>query len=82
VLELANFKRAILLTVDKDFGELIYRDERESFHGVVLLRLAGLISQEKAEIVITAFRKHGPELEDSYSVVSKAAVRIRPKHES
>ncbi len=42
VLERANAITALLLTADKDFGELVFRELRLSSGGVVLLRLAGL----------------------------------------
>lgn len=53
VLELANREGALLLTADKDFGELVYRLRRLST-GVVLVRLAGLSPSKKSEIVVSA----------------------------
>ncbi|MEK6656006.1 MAG: DUF5615 family PIN-like protein [Nitrospirota bacterium] len=50
VLEMANKENVLLLTADKDFGELVFRLRRFS-RGVVLVRLAGLSSTKKAEIV-------------------------------
>jgi predicted nuclease of predicted toxin-antitoxin system len=41
VLELANDSDAILITRDKGFGELVFR-QRLSAQGVLLLRLTGL----------------------------------------
>ena len=41
VLTIANQENAPLLTTDKDFGELIYRQKRIT-SGVILIRLAGL----------------------------------------
>ena len=41
VLEIANEKNALLLTADKDFGELVFR-QRCVTSGVVLIRLSGL----------------------------------------
>ena len=45
VLNLANNESAILLTSDKDFGELIFRLHRIAA-GVVLIRLFGLASND------------------------------------
>ena len=50
VLEQANSRSAVLLTADKDFGELVFR-QGLVHSGVVLLRLAGLASVTKAELV-------------------------------
>lgn len=49
VLAMAARESALLLTADKDFGELVDRQGRASF-GVVLLRLAGMPSSEKAQL--------------------------------
>lgn len=76
VLELANKKTALLLTADKDFGELVFRQRRVT-SGVILIRLAGLSPPRKAQIVVSAIEKHGPELEYSFSVINPGAVRIR-----
>lgn len=75
VLEQANNRGALLLTADKDFGELVFR-QRLAHPGVVLLRLAGLSNTEKAEIVAGVCREHGAELRGAFSVVSPAQLRI------
>jgi predicted nuclease of predicted toxin-antitoxin system len=76
VLEMANEKTALLLTADKDFGELVFRQRRVT-SGVVLIRLAGLSPTRKAEIVVSAIKKHGTELKDSFSVITSGSIRIR-----
>ena len=76
VLSRANETGAVLLTADKDFGELIFR--RHQVHsGVVLVRLAGSTPDAKAEIVAAAINTHVHELEFRFSVVTGNAVRIR-----
>ena len=80
VLELANKKGVPLLTADKDFGELIFRLQRVSF-GVILIRLAGLSSIRKTEIVVPLITEHIDELLDSFSVISPTGIRIRHKKE-
>ncbi len=76
VLDLANAEAALLLTSDKDFGEIVFR-RRQVSSGVVLLRLAGLPSSHKADRVEEVFRRHGEKLAASFAVVSGAALRIR-----
>ena len=61
ILERANQNNALLLTTDKDYGELIFRQNRISA-GVLLLRLAGLSQIEKARIVSSIIRDHSNEL--------------------
>ena len=76
VLRRANQNGALLITVDKDFGELVFRLGR--IHaGVVLIRLAGLSPQAKAGIISTIFADRGNELLNAFSVISPGRVRIR-----
>ncbi len=76
VLQVANNSGALLLTADKDFGELVYRQGRVHA-GVILLRLAGLPSAAKPNIVADVCRDHAPELAGAFTVVSPGMVRIR-----
>jgi len=76
VLEMANKQVAPLLTADKDFGELVFRQRRVS-EGVILVRLAGLSSETKATAVAAVMREHASELSRAFTVVSPGLVRIR-----
>jgi len=78
VLQEANARTAVLLTADKDFGELVFR-QGLVHSGVVLLRLAGLANATKAEIVAEVCRDRAAELVGAFSVVSPGQVRIRRK---
>lgn len=55
VLEKAAAEEATVVTNDKDFGELVFRQGR-AHHGVVLLRLHGLDADKKAESRHARFR--------------------------
>ena len=79
VLERANERSALLLTADKDFGELVFREGRLTTNGVVLLRLAGLSSERKAELVVAAFEEHGAEFQNSFSVIGPGRIRVRQR---
>ena len=50
MLQLANKETAPLITSDKDFGELVFRQHFIS-SGVILVRLSGLSTELKANIV-------------------------------
>lgn len=76
VLQLANQEQAILLTADKDFGELVFRQQYLT-SGVLLIRLAGLDSFRKAEIVATAIQAYGSDLPQAFAVITAGAIRIR-----
>ncbi|MEJ6482317.1 DUF5615 family PIN-like protein [Nostoc punctiforme UO1] len=76
VLNLANNEGAILLTSDKDFGELVFRLHRIAA-GVVLIRLFGLSPKDRAEIVVNAIKQHTDELLGAFTVISSKTIRIR-----
>jgi predicted nuclease of predicted toxin-antitoxin system len=76
VLSKANQELAILVTADKDFGELVFRLKRIS-KGVILTRLAGLSPGQKAKLISSAIRMHLPELENVFTVIAPGSIRIR-----
>jgi len=76
VLQQARTRNAVLLTADKDFGELVFR-QGLLHSGVVLLRLAGLANATKAELVAEVCRARPAELSGAFSVVSPGQIRIR-----
>lgn len=78
VLRLANERDAVLLTADKDFGELVFRLNRTA-RGIALIRLAGLPPEAKSAIVANAVREHGAQMYGCFSVITSRNIRIRPK---
>nr|VFJ69528.1 MAG: Predicted nuclease, contains PIN domain, potential toxin-antitoxin system component [Candidatus Kentron sp. FW] len=76
VLRIANAHSALLLTADRDFGELVFRRHLVS-NGVILIRLAGLSTEHKAEIVSSAIAQHSEELRKSFVVITAGMIRIR-----
>lgn len=77
VLDRANQAGALLLTTDKDFGELVFRQRRTPY-GVLLIRLAGLPQHRKATTVASAIQKYGDSLAGAFAVIDPGRVRIRP----
>jgi predicted nuclease of predicted toxin-antitoxin system len=76
VLSLANDKEAVLLTADRDFGELIFR-QKKVFKGIILVRLAGLSPSSKADKVSLAVKKHSKDIQSAFSVITPSSIRIR-----
>lgn len=76
VLSLANQEESVLLTADKDFGELVFR-QRRIISGVILIRLAGLAPKDKADIVVSVVSERVEELLHSFTVIAPKVVRIR-----
>ena len=76
VLHLANQSNALLLTEDKDFGELVVQLQKEH-KGILLIRLSGVPSKQKAELVCNALLQHFEDLRLSFSVLDSTKLRIR-----
>lgn len=76
ILRLAVSSSSLLLTADKDFGDIVYR-LRQAADGVVLLRLHGMNPEEKAEVISRVVEEHGEELRGAFTVVTQDKVRIR-----
>ncbi len=76
VLELATSQHAVLLTSDKDFGELVYRQGLGSA-GVVLIRVAGLSTGRKADLVSSALNEHRGKLAGGFTVIRPGTIRLR-----
>ena len=75
VLEMARHEQAILLTDDKDFGELVFRQRRAT--AGVLLRLEGMPQSDRASLIASIVAKYGDQLKDAFTVVAPKDVRIR-----
>jgi predicted nuclease of predicted toxin-antitoxin system len=77
VLAKANQEGRLLLTADKDFGEMVVRQQSLGT-GVILLRLAGLSNQYKAALALRAIQENSDRLSGHLVVVRAERVRIRP----
>ncbi len=76
ILAASSQAETLLLTCDKDFGELVHR-QRMTTAGVVLIRLDGISAASKAEIVVRTMTGHGAEMAGKFSVISPGLLRIR-----
>jgi uncharacterized protein with PIN domain len=77
VATLCEEQQRILLTFDKDFGELIFRRGLPVGSGVVLFRTAPDDPEEAAEGVL-ALVESQLDLRGSFCVVTRDRIRIRP----
>lgn len=76
VLDIANQQNAVILTEDKDFGELVIRDQLQAV-GVILIRLDGFSPTERAEIIAKVVKDHERELSNAFTVIKPRTVRTR-----
>ena len=77
VAALCSEGQRILLTFDKDFGELIFRRELSAGSGVVLFRLIPQSPEEAADVAL-ALIKSQPDLIGTFCVVTQDRIRVRP----
>lgn len=77
VLARARAESRLLITFDKDFGELVFKLGAKASHGIVLFR----IPQPSAAVVaarVAAVLASRNDWEGHFSVVEEFAVRMRP----
>ena len=77
LLELANAEKRILITNDKDFGELIFLQKKVST-GVILLRVKGQKSQYKVTLVKKLLKNYNDKLLNHFVVITKKKIRFIP----
>jgi predicted nuclease of predicted toxin-antitoxin system len=76
ILNWAVAEERIIVTNDKDFGELVYRSgQRHS--GVLLFRLRDEASANKVSVLASALTLYSEKLSGRFTVLSEERVRIR-----
>ena len=76
VIALALSENRLLLTEDKDFGDLVFRRER-AVPGVVLMRVGPENPALKAMRLEAAIERHGEGLFGRYTVIEEGRFRSR-----
>ena len=77
VLRLAETGNRLLLTFDKDFGELVFRRGAAASCGIVLFRIRKPSPEIVAERVLDVLQSRD-DWEGNFSVVEDATIRMRP----
>lgn len=75
VLAKANAENRILITNDKDFGEMVHRDHKPH-RGIVLLRLQDERAAAKIEALGKLIDGYAEQLPDAFCVVTEKLIRI------
>ena len=65
----------ILITNDKDFGEMIFR-ERRTHHGIIFLRLADERAANKIQVLEQLLENYAEKLPEQFVTVTETKVRI------
>ena len=75
LIQQAYREKRILLTVDKDFGWLVYVSHADTA-GVILIRFPGNARQLLADAAVTLTREQGDLLRSAFVVLQPGHVRI------
>jgi predicted nuclease of predicted toxin-antitoxin system len=76
IIQLANKEERIIITMDKDFGELVYHALLKH-SGIILLRLENATGSEKLKIMKEILDKYSDKLRNHFCVYQKGRFRIR-----
>ena len=79
ILALAYREQRILVTDDRDFGELVFR-QRQPHAGVIYLRIDTTRFRVRAQRMEDVLATHGDQL-DQFLVVTIDAIRVRRSDE-
>jgi predicted nuclease of predicted toxin-antitoxin system len=77
ILARAAGEGRILVTNDKDFGELVFRNG-QAHSGVVLLRLQDESSANRVRVVKALLEQYADRLAGHFTVATERGVRVRP----
>jgi predicted nuclease of predicted toxin-antitoxin system len=77
VAALCADQQRILLTFDKDFGEIVFRRGLPTGSGVALFRFTPDTPKEAATMAL-ALVESQPDLRGSFCVVTRDRIRVRP----
>ena len=75
VLNISKEQNRILLTADKDFGELVFRLKLIS-SGIVLFRIPELTNDEKISLALQCIKDYENQLPSSFCVITHNKIRI------
>jgi predicted nuclease of predicted toxin-antitoxin system len=75
ILQRAIAEDRILITNDKDFGEMVFR-ERKSHQGVILLRLEDQRPSNKIRILEKLLGQYSDQLAGNFVVATEVTIRI------
>lgn len=77
ILEQAEAEQRIIVTFDKDFGEIAFRHRLPATCGIVLFRLAMGFPEDAVGVIVATLESRN-DWPGHFSVVEKDRVRMRP----
>lgn len=77
VLNRAATEGRVILTFDKDYGDLIFRDRMPAPPGVILARIEPISVAEATSLFLVVLRSTKFQVEGWFSIVTRDSVRQR-----
>jgi predicted nuclease of predicted toxin-antitoxin system len=78
VLTYAADEQRVILTFDRDYGELIYRLRLPSPRGIIYMRFRPHTPEEPAVMFLNLLQTEGLKLDGQFTVVDRDRIRQRP----
>jgi predicted nuclease of predicted toxin-antitoxin system len=75
ILKISSDEKRILLTNDKDFGEIVFRQKMKT-SGVILFRVKEQDEDLKLHLMLQLLKNHGDKIENHFIVLAKDKFRI------
>ncbi|WP_417909566.1 DUF5615 family PIN-like protein [Candidatus Electronema sp. PJ] len=76
IIRMAAWEQPIVMTMDKDFGELVYHSSMRHC-GVLLLRLEDAAAAKKVQVVQHILANYAAQIKDSFCVFQNDKFRIK-----
>ena len=78
ILKIAVSENRMVVTMDKDFGDLVY-NSGQPHAGVLLLRVEDANSDEKIKVIETVLKKYSDKIYNNFCVYKDGKLRIKVK---
>lgn len=77
VIEIAQKEKLIILTFDKDYGELIFRHSIRNPPAVVFFRFKGTVPNFAGDLLKAIIRENKIKLDNTFTVIEENNIRQR-----
>jgi predicted nuclease of predicted toxin-antitoxin system len=75
LFELSNKERRILITNDKDFGEIVFFQKRINY-GIILFRIKGQITFEKVDLLKIVLKNYANKIMEHFVIITRKKFRF------
>ncbi|HEY3853704.1 MAG TPA: DUF5615 family PIN-like protein [Verrucomicrobiae bacterium] len=77
VLIRAHREERLLITFDKDFGQLVFQRGAQASHGIILIRITQSSSPASVDRILAALKARG-DWAGRFSVIDDFGIRMKP----